>query len=99
MKQDNVVAISDAPNVPDSCQLMHDLMAPICNIKAYNNELREISNDIENIIQQHEDVLPETVIDALRVIAKVDIDICNKALDRATESLELQLKAVVEKRS
>lgn len=78
----------------DPAKFKHDLMAPICNIKAYTGEVRFVATDIEELLLQHKGEIPESVELALRNLANVDIDICAKALDRAAASLEDQLQVV-----
>lgn len=94
MSAANIIALSEAKKAETNSKLKHDIMAPICNIKAYTNEVRLLGADIEEFLLQHKDMLPESLSDMLRDITSVEIDICTNAIERATQTLETELQVV-----
>ncbi len=85
----------DVEKTEVSAKQRHDLMAPICNVKAYTGEVRQVGVDLENLLTQHQASLPESLQAAIRNIVSNDISVCTKALERAVDSLEQQLKELI----
>lgn len=69
----------------------HDLMAPLCNIRAFTEELRYVAESLDKVVEEHRDALPESLLDNLTRLADEDIRVCTDALGRASDSLDTQL--------
>lgn len=69
----------------------HDLMAPLCNIRAFTAELRHVAESLDKVVEEHRDTMPDSLRQSLTQLADDDIRFCTDALARASASLDLQI--------
>lgn len=84
--------VSMASQEPSSlCRRKHDLMAPLCNIRAFTEELRYVAESLDKVVEEHREILSDSLSQTLKKLAEDDIRVCTDALGRASDSLGLQI--------
>ena len=88
--------MSGLGNSDEERRVKHDLMAPLCNIRAFNKELKYATESLEQFIDKNADVLPDNIRNSLRQYIEEDVRICGDAIERASGALTHQLDALFE---
>lgn len=77
-------------------RIKHDIMAPLCNIRAFSEELKYATESLEQFIDKNADVLPDNIRNSLRQYIEEDVRICGDAIERASGALTHQLDVLFE---
>ncbi len=66
----------------------HDLMAPLCNIRAFNEELKHVASVLQSLADGQSGKSPEELSRMCGQLANDDIIACTDAISRASDTLE-----------
>ncbi len=74
----------------------HDLLAPLCNIRAFNEELKHVAQVLETIADSHSDASQQKISDTCKQLANDDILMCTDAITRASDTLERKITELLQ---
>lgn len=74
----------------------HDLLAPLCNIRAFNEELRHVAQILDSFAESQAETPRQEISDTCKQLANDDILMCTDAITRASDMLEEKITELLQ---
>ncbi len=74
----------------------HDLLAPLCNIRAFNEELKHVAQILESFADSQSGTTRQEISDTCKQLANDDILMCTDAITRASDVLEEKITELLQ---